>query len=725
MDKRNKVRPLITKGVAKVPVVMQMEALECGAACVDMILAYFGKWVALEEVRKQCGVSRDGSNAKNMVLAAKSYGLKAQAYKTEPDVLKEGGAFPCIIHWNFNHFVVLNGFKGKNAVINDPARGTVKISMEEFDKSFTGICIIFEPDEGFVPDGSPKSIRNFVKRRLKDTKSALVFTILITLVVSLIGVIQPGFTRVFTDRLLTGSNPEWLYPFIGGLSVLVFVQIIIGFIQAIYNLKISGKLAVTANAQYMWHIFRLPMGFFSQRLAGDITSRKSSNESIASVMINTFAPLVFEFLMMIFYLGVMIRYSALLTAIGVLSIIVNIITAQILSNQRINVMRTQMIDAAKLASCTVSGIEIIETIKASGAENGYFDRWADYQAAVNSSKVKFAKKDLYIGLIPTLISSLTNLAILTIGVWMIMNGHFTIGMLTAFQSFISAFSSPAKTLISASQTIQEMRTSMERIDDIMEYPEQTYNDTVPKDEEIQKLSGNIEFKNITFGYAPLGKPVLKNISFSVKSGGTIALVGASGCGKSTIAKLIAGLYTPWEGEILFDGKKMDEINRNIFTSSVAVVDQEIVLFEDTVADNIKMWDNSISDIDMIMAAFDAQIHKEISKRELDYDYKIIEGGRNFSGGEKQRIEIARALAQNPTIIVMDEATSALDAKTEYEVVKSIKERNITCIIVAHRLSTIRDCDEIVVIDNGEIVERGTHDELIKQDGHYKSLITNE
>ena len=724
-SKANKIKTTITKGVAKVPVIMQMEVLECGAASLAMILAYFGKWIPLEQVREDCGVSGDGSYAKIVLKAARSYGLVAKGYRYEPEDLKKNGKFPCIIHWNFNHFVVLNGFKGDKAVLNDPARGTYTVSKETFDRSFTGVCLMFEPSEEFRPGGKPKSMVAFAKKRLSGAGSAIAFVTLTTVISSLLGIIYPAFSRVFLDRLLTQKNPEWFYPFLVGLASLSALQLLVAWIRTVYSLQIDGKMAVVGNTTFMWKVLRLPMQFFSQRMAGDIASRQSSNASISKNLVNTFAPLALNTAMMVFYLVVMIRYSWLLTLVGLISILVNLLMSHIISQKRINLTRIQVRDAGKLASATVAGIEMIETIKASGAENGYFEKWSGYQASVNTQKVKYVKLNQYLGMIPSLVSSLTNTAVLMIGVWLTMKGEFTVGMIMAFQGFLTSFTAPASSLISAGQTLQEMRTEMERVEDVMEYPNDPVFENETEAEKYAKLTGEIEMKNVTFGYSALAEPLIKDFNLSLKPGSRVAFVGFSGCGKSTLAKLISGLYQPWSGEILFDGKPMSQIDRSIFTASLAVVDQDIILFEDTIANNIKMWDDSIEDYSMIQAASDVRLHEDILRRDGGYQYRITEGGKDFSGGQRQRLEIARVLAQDPTIIIMDEATSALDAKTEYEVVTSIKNRGITCIVVAHRLSTIRDCDEIIVLDRGNVVERGTHDELYAKGGLYTKLVSNE
>lgn len=727
MAKDVKIKKPVSGGVAKVPVVMQMEALECGAASLAMILAYYDKWIPLEQVRSDCGVSRDGSNAANVLRAARSYGMIAKGYRYEPEELKKYGKFPCIVHWNFNHFVVLNGFKKDKAVLNDPAKGNYAVSMKVFDESFTGICLMFEPGDNFEPSGKPKSMMSFARERMKGSAVAVAFVILTSIISNLIGIINPAFSRIFLDRLLTGVNPEWFMPFIMALALIGIIQLVVSWISAVYSLKINGKMDAVGNTTFMWKVLRMPMEFFSQRMAGDICQRQSSNSNIAKTLVSTFAPLLLNTIMMIFYLVVMLRYSLVLTLIGLISIVVNFFVSRIISAKRVNITRVQMRDAGKLAGTTVAGIEMIETIKAAGAENGFFEKWAGYQASVNTAQVKYARLNQYLGLIPSAVSGITNIAVLMLGVYLVIQGEFTIGMVMAFQGFLSSFQAPAMTLISAGQTMQEMRTEMERIEDVMKYPTDVEYAEDEKDDgrEYSKLSGNIELKNITFGYSKLAKPLISDFNLTLKPGQRIALVGGSGSGKSTIAKLISGLYKPWSGEILFDGKPMSEIDREVFTGSLAVVDQDIILFEDTIANNIKMWDKSIEDFEMIMAARDAQIHEDIMQRENGYQYKITEGGKDFSGGQRQRLEIARVLAQDPTIVILDEATSALDAKTEYEVVKAIKDRGITCIVVAHRLSTIRDCDEIIVLDYGEVKERGTHEELMKQGGLYTKLVTSE
>ena len=714
-----------TKGVVKTPLVMQLEALECGAASLAMVMAYYEKWVALEQVRVDCGVSRNGSNAKNILRAAQKYGFKTKGFAYTTQKLREKGKFPGIIHWGGGHFVVINGFKGNKAIINDPAKGVLKVDLETFDKIFTGIYLEIIPDEGFEPGGKRKSIFAFAKKRLKGAAPLIAFFAITTIVFYLIGIINPVMNQVFVDYLLGGNNPGWLLPFIFIFAGVGFLEVIVSLVQALYQYKIRGKLDLVGSTTYMWRILRMPIEFFSQRMVGDLQSRQSENALIAETLVNVFAPLLFNTIMLVIYLVVMISKSWILTLVGVVTVALNAFVSFYISRVRVNISRVQSRDRARLNGLTTKGIEMIETIKSNGAEASYFSSWSEAQDNVMAQRIKIMRTNTSIGLIPALVAMIANYSILILGVYYTIQGQFTIGSIVAFQGLLSSFLSPAMTIINSGQTLQEMRTSMERLDDVLEYPlDPNVTREIPM-EKISKIKGNLVLKNVTFGYSRLDTPVLTDFNLEIKQGQKVAIVGSTGSGKSTLSKLISGLYSPWSGDIIFDGKRIEEIDHEIFTSSIAVVDQDITLYEDTISNNIKMWDESIEDYEVIMACSDAQIHKTIMAREGKYNAPVLEGGKNFSGGEKQRIEIARSLAADPSIIILDEATSALDAKTEHEVVKAIKARGITTIVIAHRLSTIRDADLIVVLERGHIVEQGNHDQLMALKGSYYNLVSND
>ena len=717
-----------TEGIAKVPVIMQMEELECGAASLCMILAYYSKWVPLEVVRKECGISRDGSRAGNIARAARKFGLKAQGYTTSIDSLRKSGQFPCIIHWDFRHFLVCNGFKGNKVYLTDPAKGDYSVSLETFDLFFTGVVIMLSPDKDFVADGKPKSMFKYSVKRLSGMKSAIILMILVTTILAVVEIIYSGYARVFLDRMLPGLEKNWMFPFFLGVALLILIKLIATWVKCIYSYRMQGKMVISANASYMWKILNLPMDFYYQRQAADIQQRKTTNSEIVSVLIDTLAPVIINLVLMILYLIVMFNYSWILALLGLATVILKIVLSHFVSRKRINITRVLMRDYARLASYTTSISGMIETIKASGAENGTFEKWTALQASTSVQEVKNQKLNAYFGMIPWLLSNLLDALVIIIGIWLAMHGEFTAGTIMAFQGILSNFMDPVESIINSNQMIQEMRSKMERVDDVMEYNDdkllEQYN-VQTENKSYKKLEGNVSLKNVTFGYSDLEDPLIENFSIDIKAGEKVAFVGNSGCGKSTMTKLISGLYQPWSGEVSFDGVPLLDIDRHVFTSSLAVVEQDITLFEDTIANNIKMWDDTIEDYEIILAAKDAQVHEDIVSRPDGYNHILSEGGKDFSGGQRQRMEIARALVQEPSIIIMDEATSALDARTEYDVVNAISNRGITCIIIAHRLSTIRDCDKIIVLEHGKVVEIGRHEELIAKDGLYKTLVSSE
>ncbi len=724
MAKAKKVRKPKTSGVASTPLIMQLETLECGAASLAMVMAYYGKWVPLEQLRVDCGVSRNGSNAKNILKAAQKYGFKTKGFVCGIEKLKEKGKFPAIIHWSGGHFVVLNGFKGNKAIINDPAKGLVKVDLKTFDEMYTGIYLELEPGEDFVPSGERKSVIDFAKKRLKGNMKIVAFFSITAILINLAGVVNPLMDRIFIDKVLGGEDPGWLLPFILIIAGVGLFQVILKMIQSLYQYKIRGELDIAGSKTYMWTILRLPIEFFSQRMVGDLQRRQSENATIAETMVNVFAPLMYSAIMIIVYLFFMIRQSWILTLVGVSAIVLNIFISQYISKIRVNVSRVQSRDAANLTAMTSKGIEMVETIKSNGSESSYFASWSAVQDDVVKGKFKMARINATLGLLPSFISTMANYGVLIIGIYLTMNDQFTVGAIVTFQGLMSLFMSPAMTVVSSGQTLQEMRTKMERVDDVLENPlDENVIREIPTDH-ASKIRGDLVVRDLTFGYSIMDKPTIEGFSLEVQQGQKVAIVGSTGSGKSTVSRLISGLYSPWSGDILFNGQRISEIDHEIFTSSIAVVDQEITLFEDTINNNIKMWDESIADYEVIMACNDARIHSTIMSREGGYNSLVLEGGKNFSGGERQRIEIARSLASDPSLIILDEATSALDAKTEYEVVNAIKARGITTIVIAHRLSTIRDADLIVVLDKGHIVERGTHDELMAVKGCYYDLVTN-
>ena len=712
------------KKIAKTPLVMQMEATECGAACLTMILSYYRKWVPLEQIRFDCGISRDGANAKNVVITARKYGLEAKGYRYSMESLLEKAAFPCVIYWNYNHFMVLNGIRRNRAYVNDPSKGNYSMPLSDFERGYSGVCLCFSPGPDFEPGGKPQSVLVFAAKKLGGRKKDMLFLVGTTILTSVLGMLLPGFSRAYVDMILGSGQPDWLRYFMVLFLFVVLLKFLAQALSLLFSLRINGKLDLIGNSEYMWHVYRLPVSFFDNRVAGDIAQRKEENAEVYKTLVNTLAPLLIKAFLIVVYLVLLIRYNLWLAMAGVLSVALKLWASWFISNKRINIARVQKRDYGILSASTLTGIHTIETLKASGAEEGYFRKWAGYQAGNNAQNQKYATYDSYLSLIPEAVGHVCDTIVLGGGILLVLNGSWTLGIISAFQGILSMFMSPANDFISAIQTVQEMRTDMERIEDVMNSREDNLEESLNEGEEIRKLSGQISLKDLTFGYSALADPLISGFSLEIKPGSNVAIVGASGSGKSTLTRLITGLYEPWSGSITFDGKPIHQINHYVFTGSVAAVDQEIHLFAGTFAENIRHGNPSLEDYDLILAARDACIHDEIMMMDYGYQEKLQPGGRNLSGGQRQRIEIAMALARDPAILIMDEATSALDAKTEYEVMKRIHARGITTIIIAHRLSTIRDSDQIIVLDQGKVVETGTHQELVKKQGYYYRLVKN-
>ncbi|MFA7420391.1 MAG: NHLP family bacteriocin export ABC transporter peptidase/permease/ATPase subunit [Melioribacteraceae bacterium] len=727
-ESETKIPRATKKCIKRTPTILQMEAVECGAASLAMIYAYYGLHIPLEKLRIECGVSRDGSKASNIIKSAKKRGFIAKGYKKEIENIFET-KLPAIIFWDFYHFVVLEGFDKNWIYINDPSEGRKKISYEEFDKSFTGIVLTFEPGEHFKKEGKPTSIFPGLKRRLKGMEISIAFLVMVGMVMIIPSLVVPAFSQIFIDQILVQSKHSWLSSLIGAMIFTLVITTILNFLQKYYLLRLETNLAITTSSKFFKHILRLPMEFFYQRFSGDLSSRIPLNNSLAVLLSRDLATAVLSFITASFYLIILISYDITLTIVGIFIVTINILALKLIARKRIDLNKKLSQDQGNLTGIGMMGLSMIESLKASGHENDFFSRWASVQAkTVNTSQKLQVYTDSLMA-IPPLLTSINTALILGIGSLRVMEGELTMGMLVAFSLLMNAFLNPINLLMNLNSNIQDAEGYINRIDDIWNYPINIQeSDNNPNNvintstKTITKLSGNIEIKDLTFGYSKLEDPLITEFNLTLKPGTRVAIVGKSGSGKSTISRLVAGLYEPWSGEILFDGLQRNQIPRYLLSTSITMVDQEIFLFEGTVTENITMWDNTILFQNVLNASRDAHIHAEISARPLGYDNIIDEGGRNFSGGQKQRLEIARALVDNPSIIILDEATSALDPTTEKIIDENLRRRGCTCLIIAHRLSTIRDCDEIIVMERGKIVQRGTHEELKSIHGVYLELI---
>ncbi|BAT55571.1 ABC transporter, transmembrane region [Nostoc sp. NIES-3756] len=712
----------------KTPTLLQMEAVECGAAAVGIILSYYGQYVPLPELRRECGVSRNGSKASYMVKAAKNYGLQATGYRRDLEELQKLPP-PYIVFWNFNHFVVVEGFSGSQVYINDPTSGPRTISIQEFDQAYTGVVLVMSPGPDFVKGGNKPSIISSLWNRLQGSLGALVYAIIAGFFLTIIGLIIPVFSQIFVDDILIQERQHWLRPLLLAIAITTVVQGWLTLLRLRYLRRLKIKLAVTMSSRFLWHILRLPVSFYSQRFAGEISNRINLNDQVAQVLSGQLATTLIDAMMVIFYAIVMVQYDWLLTAIVVAFATINIFTLQKISRQRVDANQRLIQQYGKAAGASIAGLQNIETLKASGLESDFFGRWSGYYTKALNSQQELGVTNQTFLVLPKLLSGLSLMLLLVVGGFRVMDGHLSIGMLVAFQGLMQGFQQPINNLLNFGGTLQELEGNLIRLDDVLNNPidPQLAKKEITQDiaSAVPKLQGYVELHNLTFGYSPTDPPVIENFHLSIKPGQRVALVGGSGSGKSTIAKLIAGVYQPWEGEIYFDGQARSEVNHELIINSVGMVEQDIQLFGGTVRDNLTLWDGTIPERNLIAACEDAAIADVILSLPGGYDATLAEGAANLSHGQRQRLEIARALVNNPSILILDEATSALDAETEKIIDENLRRRGCTCIIVAHRLSTIRDCDEIIVLQRGEVVQRGRHQELWHQEGVYSQLLRTE
>jgi NHLM bacteriocin system ABC transporter peptidase/ATP-binding protein len=706
----------------RTPTVLQMEATECGAACLAMVLAHHGRRVPLEQLRQDCGVSRDGSKATNILKAARRHGMAARAFKKETKQLAALD-LPAIIFWNFNHFVVLDSIDARGARLNDPAVGQRIVTPEEFDESFTGVVLTFSPTAEFEKGGKGRSFARSVIDRLAGAGGALIFAM-----VSSAGLVVPGlaaaaFTGIFVDQVLIQRLDSWRAPLL--LTMLGVAAIAAGltFLQQHILARLRFHMTLGGSATFIWRVLRLPVAYFAQRYPIEVAGRNVLNDRIATLFAGDLATTLLNMLAMVIYAIAMAQYDLVLTAIGVCFALANLACLWLSAQSVMQVSRRLQIDSAMLYAVTAGGFTTLDSLKASGAESLFMSRWSGFQAKVLNAEQTLGRLQAALGVVPYGLGTVAIVAIIVVGGVRVMDGVLTIGMLVGFQTLMAAFSEPVMQLVGFGNEIQQTRIDVERLDDVLRQELDPGFQRRPEHEAIPtQLGGGMRIDGLAYGYSPLDPPLIADFSLDLQPGARVALVGRSGSGKSTVGKLIAGLYTPWGGDILLDGMRIEQTPRATLRHSVAYVDQNTALFPGTIRDNISLWDPTLPDERIVAAAQDAMIHPDIAARPNGYDHAVEEGGRNFSGGQRQRIIMARALALEPSLMVFDEATSALDAATEFRIMERLRRRGCSCVIVAHRLSTVRDCDEIIVLDRGAIVERGTHAALMAANGHYRALV---
>lgn len=727
---------------AKTPTILQMEAVECGAAALSMILGYYGRHVPLAELRQGCGVSRDGVTAANVLKAARNYGLVSKGFKKSLEALKQLPP-PFIVFWNFNHFLVVDEINDQYIRLNDPALGPRKVTPADFDEGYTGIALTFEPGDSFQRGGRRPSAIQGLKRRLRGSVGALAFCTAAGFLLVLPTLALPAFSRIFIDNILLAKRLDWLPYVLLGMAATVLLQALLTGLQLRYLRALRIKLSVGMTSRFVWHVLRLPVGFYAQRFAGEISDRIDLNDGVAGVLSGRLITTAISMVMIVFYAISMMQYDVPLTLIVVSFAAINIITLQWVSRSRTDANRRLAQEYGKASGVSIAGLQSIETLKASGLESDFFARWAGYYTKATNAQQELGLTNRLLGLLPALLNTLAALALLIIGGWRVIHGSLSIGMLIAFQLLMQSFQGPVRNLLGFANTLQVLQGSLERLDDVLEnevdtvFSEPVFSEPVMPSmaapqtghatkadthQDIFQLSGKIEIEHLSFGYSPLDKPLIEDFNLAIDPGQRVAFVGGSGSGKSTLVKVIAGLYQPSEGEVRFDGISRKEISRAVLTNSIAMVEQEILLFAGSVKDNLTLWDSTVPDEQIQQACQDAEIEEAVLAMPYGYDAQLLESGQNLSGGQRQRLEIARSLVANPSILIMDEATSALDPETEKNIDRNLRRRGCTCLIVAHRLSTIRDADEIIVLERGQVVQRGTHEQLWEQEGHYASLI---
>ena len=712
----------------RTPTLLQMEAVECGAASLGIVLGYFGLTVPLEELRVECGVSRDGSKANNVLKAARKYGLEAKGFKYEDLTKLYDLTLPVILFWNLNHFLVLEGFGGGKAYLNDPVKGPTRVTLEELNSSYSGVVLTFSAGPNFNKGGHRPSMGRSLRARLTDSRLALIYVMLCGLLLVVPGLVVPTFTRVFIDEYLIGNRGFMVKPLLMAMGATAVVLMVLTWLQKYYLLRLETKLSLLHSSRFFAHLQRLPVPYFVQRFAGEIGSRVAINDRVANVIAAKLTTTAIDLCVVAFYAALMFLYDVRLTLAVIAVSLLNVGVIKTVARVRTDISRRLQLDRGKLMGTSMGGLQMIETLKATGGEAEFFSRWAGYQAKSLVGEQGLSVISETTGTIPSLVGTLATMIVYVMGGYKVMNGEFTIGMLVAYQTLVASFSRPLANLVSFGGQLQELQGDMTRLDDVVAYPSDAQYTRFAQaetaaDRDTLKLSGKVELRDITFGYSPLEPPLIDGFNLVISPGERVALVGGSGSGKSTVAKLVAGLYEPWAGQVLFDDVPRTELPRNLITNSVGVVDQELFLFGGTITENVAMWDTTLPPARVMTACRDAAIDEVIEAREGRYDAVLDEGGKNLSGGQRQRLEIARALAGEPTIVVLDEATSALDSATETVIDESLRRRGCTCIIIAHRLSTIRDADKILVMRRGKVVQQGTHDEMKDIPGPYHELIS--
>ena len=722
-----------TRDVVRTPTLLQNDAAECGAISLGIVLGFFGRWVPIEELRAACDVTRDGCDGADILRAAKRFGLEAQGWRREPHQLHSLPK-PLILFWDFSHFLVLEGYTRGRFYLNDPSNGRRSVNEREFDEMFTGVTLSFETTPTFVRGGRRPGILRRLWPWLKGSKAPLAFALTCGLLLASTALALPLLLNVFVDFVLSGQEPSWAGVLVGGAATAAGLVYVLTWLRERCLRRLSIQLSLERANQFIDRLFKLRAEFFGHRYAGDLSARMQSITEVAVTATVQFVGIGIELITSLLFVVLMVIYDPLLAAIVVALGLSSAAITRTITRSRIDQNLRVQHEVGKMHATAMSGLRTIDITQAAAAENDVFVHFTGYQARELQARQRFAELGHVVAALSAMSLIVGSATVLGLGGVRVLAGEMTLGAMMAFYMLANCFLLPIGRFVQFADQFQVLEGHLQRIDDVLDSPEdsvltqQEDHQTAPSRESARRLRllGKVELRNVTFGYKTNQEPLIKDFNLLVEPGQRVAIIGSTGSGKSTLASLIVGVHRPWTGEILYDDQPLEEIPRDLLTDSVSLVDQHIFLFAGSVRENLTMWDQESPEQAIVTAARDALVHEEILVRPQGYDSAVLEGGRNFSGGQQQRLEIARALVSYPSVMILDEATCSLDPLVESQIDEALRSRGITCLIIAHRLSTIRDSDLIVVLEEGREAQRGTHEELIRnKDGLYRRLIDSE